>query len=54
MLSRYEQAKNLTITLLKKWLDEYKFKDWIAHNTNPMKKDSQTDDEKETASRRNR
>lgn len=27
MLSRYEQAKNLTITLLKKWLVEFKFKD---------------------------
>ncbi len=25
MLSRYEQAKNLTITLLKRWLVEYKF-----------------------------
>ena len=37
MLSRYEQAKNLTITLLKKWLVEYKFKDWIIHATNPDK-----------------
>jgi membrane-bound ClpP family serine protease len=33
MLSRYEQAKNLTITLLKKWLVEYKFKDWDIHGT---------------------
>lgn len=33
MLSRYEQAKNLTVTLLKKWLVEYKFKDWKAHQT---------------------
>lgn len=33
MLSRYEQAKNLTITLLKKWLVEYKFKDWVKHET---------------------
>lgn len=38
MLSRYEQAKNLTITLLKKWLVEYKFKDWTVHNTDPVKK----------------
>jgi len=38
MLSRYEQAKNLTITLLKKWLVEYKFHDWYTHNTNPRKK----------------
>jgi hypothetical protein len=37
MLSRYEQAKNLTITLLKKWLVEYKFKDWTVHQTNPAK-----------------
>lgn len=35
MLSRYEQAKNLTITLLKKWLVEYKFKDWVQHETTP-------------------
>jgi hypothetical protein len=38
MLSRYEQAKNLTITLLKKWLVEYKFKIWTHHQTNPAKK----------------
>ncbi|MBA3849055.1 MAG: serine dehydrogenasease [Opitutus sp.] len=37
LLSQYEQAKNLTITLLKKWLVEYKFKDWIMHETNPEK-----------------
>jgi hypothetical protein len=38
MLSRYEQAKNLTIRLLKKWLVEYKFADWLVHGTNPEKK----------------
>lgn len=38
MLSRYEQAKNLTITLLKNWLVEFKFKDWTTHKTNPDKK----------------
>lgn len=38
MLSRYEQARALTVTLLKKWLVEYKFKDWTAHRTDPMKK----------------
>lgn len=37
MLSRYEQAKNLTITLLKTWLVQYKFKDWTTHGTNPSK-----------------
>jgi membrane-bound ClpP family serine protease len=34
-LSRYEQAKELTITLLKRWLVEYKFKDWNVHETTP-------------------
>jgi hypothetical protein len=38
MLSRFEQAKNLTITLLKKWLVEFKFKDWTEHRTNPSLK----------------
>ncbi|MGH8476352.1 MAG: SDH family Clp fold serine proteinase [Methylococcales bacterium] len=35
MLSRFEQAKNLTITLLKKWLVDYKFKDWETHQSTP-------------------
>jgi hypothetical protein len=35
LLSRYEQARDLTVTLLKKWLVEYKFKDWVVHLTNP-------------------
>jgi len=34
-LREYEQAKNLTIELLKKWLVKYKFKNWNVHNTNP-------------------
>lgn len=34
-LRAYEQAKELTITLLKKWLVKYKFKNWIKHNTSP-------------------
>lgn len=37
MLSRYEQARNLTVTLLKKWLVQYKFSSWTAHETNPDK-----------------
>jgi hypothetical protein len=37
MLSRYEQAKNLTETLLKKWLIEFKWKDWLTHETAPTK-----------------
>lgn len=38
VLSRYEQARDLTITLLKKWLVEYKFRDWDTHSTDVTKK----------------
>lgn len=41
MLSRYEQAKNLTITLLKNWLVEFKFKDWTRHRTDQTKKNAE-------------
>jgi len=48
MLSQCEQAKALTITLLKKWLVEWKFKGWTVHGTNPDKKGKPvTKDEKE-------
>ena len=30
-LNLYEQAKSLTVTLLKKWLVQYKFKSWEYH-----------------------
>lgn len=33
MLRFYEQARDLSITLLKQWLTRYKFKDWAAHRT---------------------
>jgi len=33
-LKGYEQAKELTISLLKKWLVKYKFKNWATHQTN--------------------
>ena len=47
-LRAYEQAKELTISLLKKWLVKYKFKNWSKHNTTPalLGKDV-TDEEKE-------
>jgi Serine dehydrogenase proteinase len=32
-LRRYEMAKDLTISLLKKWLVKYKFKNWNIHNS---------------------
>lgn len=31
-LRSYEQAKELAIDMLKKWLTEYKFKDWVFHH----------------------
>lgn len=37
VLARYEQARDLTVTLLKKWLVEFKFKDWVIHRTDPAK-----------------
>lgn len=33
MLRFYEQARDLSITLLKSWLTKYKFKDWTEHRT---------------------
>ena len=48
MLNQCEQAKELTITLLKKWLVEWKFKDWDKHETNPQKQGNPvTKEEKE-------
>jgi len=37
-LRGYEQAKDLTIALLEKWLVKYKFKNWTTHRTNPKKR----------------
>lgn len=34
MLRFYEQARDLSIALLEKWLVQYKFKDWLTHRTN--------------------
>lgn len=36
-LNQYEQQRNLTVTLLKKWLVEYKFQDWLVHRSSPEK-----------------
>lgn len=33
MLNFYEQARELSIALLEKWLVQYKFKDWVHHQT---------------------
>jgi hypothetical protein len=32
-LHRFEQAKDLSISLLKQWLVTYKFKNWVQHRT---------------------
>lgn len=45
-LALFEQAKNLSIDLLKKWLVEYKFKDWTHHRTHNIGA-TVTDEEKE-------
>jgi len=36
-LRGYEQAMNLTVDLLKKWLVTYKFKNWNTHQTSTQK-----------------
>lgn len=46
-LRGYEQAKNLTIALLEKWLVKYKFKNWNKHRTSlELLGKRVTDDEK--------
>ena len=50
-LSAYEQAKNLTITLLKEWLVEYKFRDWQKHkNGNEVTREEKEERAEEIAS----
>ena len=47
-LRGYEQAKDLTIALLEKWLVKYKFKNWNSHRTNPaLLGQPVTDDQKQ-------
>lgn len=33
MLRRYEQARDLTVSLIKQWLIDYKFADWETHSS---------------------
>ena len=49
LLRRYEQAKDLTITLLKQWLVQYKFKDWQVHQTTKELKDKPVKSEEKEA-----
>lgn len=44
-LRSYQQAKDLTIDLLEKWLVKYKFKNWSEHRTNPDKLGQQVTEE---------
>jgi len=44
-LRGYEQAKDLTIDLLEKWLVKYKFKNWNEHRTSSTKKGQPVTDE---------
>lgn len=47
LLARYEQARDLTVTLLKKWLVEFKFRNWAVHRTDVTKiGQAVTDEEK--------
>jgi hypothetical protein len=47
-LGLYEQARDLTVTLLKKWLVQYKFKNWTEHQSDGEKKGEKvTEPEKE-------
>jgi hypothetical protein len=44
MLRRFEQARDLTIELLKEWLVKYKFKNWNNHsNGDPVTEQQKTD-----------
>ncbi len=43
-LRGYEQAKDLTIALLEKWLVKYKFKNWSVHRTDKQKKGKKVTD----------
>ena len=38
LLSKYEQARDLTVTLLKKWLVEYKFRNWEVNETKKIQR----------------
>jgi len=40
-LKGYEQAKELTITLLKEWLVKYKFKKWLSHQDGSVVSDAE-------------
>ncbi len=48
-LRGYEQAKDLTINLLEKWLVKFKFKNWTTHRTNSKLKGKPVTDAEKNA-----
>lgn len=36
-LREYEQSKEIAVDMLKKWLAQYKFKDWVTHSSTGQK-----------------
>ena len=51
LLRRYEQARDLSVSLLKQWLVMYKFKDWKKHRSSgPKHGNDVTHEEKEEKS----
>lgn len=50
MLRFYEQARDLSEALLKKWLVQYKFKDWVVHRSRAGTPPVTEDDKKQRAS----
>jgi hypothetical protein len=49
MLRFYEQARELSMALLEKWLVQYKFKDWKTHRTHNVGQDVSDDEKHERA-----
>lgn len=49
MLRFYEQARELSMALLEKWLVQYKFKDWKTHRTHNVGQNVSDDEKHERA-----
>lgn len=49
MLRFYEQARDLSIALLERWLVQYKFKDWVTHRTHNVGSPVTADQKQERA-----
>ena len=48
VLRSYEQARDLTVALLKEWLVKYKFKNWSTHNSTGLPVTQQEKEERAT------